>query len=197
MTSHANDEQELSEQFPKQSTLLSDEMADKQKVQNFLANKEKTDWRIVDELEANETNRAQNLMQQCKLEKTVKQQPQEALAETNITIAIQPNELEEQQKEEKSHKYLAVQQEAAEKGKGFGAARLNLYQQLVKQSDVLSATMRSYAQKKQAFQNVLANRQKIIVNLQSDIEIHMAKLDDAEDLIQQLKTEACKRKLAI
>ena len=171
---------------------LSDEMADKQKVQNFPVNEEKTDWRIVDKYEM---YGAQNLMQQCKME-TLKQ-PQEPFAETNITIARQPNELEEQQKEENPDKYLAVRQEVAGKGEGLRAASLNLYQQLVKQSDVLSATMRSYTQKKQAFQNVLANRQRIIVNLQSDIEIHMAKLDDAKDLIQQLKTEICNRKPAI
>ena len=169
---------ELKEQLAKQSDLLSGQMADKQKVQNFPTNKEKTDWTIVDKLGA--------------------EQPQESLAEMNITIARHPNELEEREKEsqEESDKYSAMQQEVVRKGEGLAAAKYempDLHYRLVKLSDVLSATMRSYAEKKQAFQNVLKDRQKFIDNLQSDIEIHVAKLNNANDLIQQLKLDHKKK----
>ena len=105
-----------------------------------------------------------------------------------------PNELEEWQKEskEQSDKILALQQEAAEKGEELAAAKSemsNLHHQLVQQSDLLSATMTSYAGKEQAFQNVLADKERIIGNLQSDIEMYMAKLNDSKDLMQQLKLE--------
>ena len=166
---------DLKEQLAKQSDLLSSEMANKQ---NFPTNKEKTDWRIVDKLGA--------------------EQPQESLADMNITIAKHPNELEKREKEsqKKSDKCLALQQEVVQKGEGLAAAKYemsDLHYRLVKLSDVLSATMRSYAENKQAFQNVLADRQKIIGNFQSDIEIHVAKLNNANDLIQQLKLDHKKK----
>ena len=105
-----------------------------------------------------------------------------------------PNELEEWQKEskEQSDKILALQQEVVEKGEELAASKSemsNLYHQLVQQSDLLSATMTSYAEKEQAFQNVLADKERIIGNLQSDIEMYMAKLNDSKDLMQQLKLE--------
>ena len=101
------------------------------------------------------------------------------------------NELEEWQKEskEQSDKILALQQEVAEKGEELATAKSEmskLHHQLVQQSDLLSATMTSYAEKEQAFQN---DKERIISNLQSDVEMYMAKLNDSKDLMQQLKLE--------
>ena len=109
---------------------------------------------------------------------------------------LRANELEEWQNEskEQSDKILALQQEVAEKGEELAAAKSemsNLHHQLVQQS---SATMKSYAEKEQGFQNVLADKERIIGNLQSDIEMYMAKLNDSKDLIQQLKLEQLSEK---
>ena len=119
----------------------------------------------------------------------------EQLAEQSDLLSTEmANELEEWQKEskEQSDKILALQQEVTEKGEELAAAKSemsNLHHELVKQSDLLSATMTSYAEKEQAFQNVLADKERIIGNLQSDVEMYMAKLNDSKDLMQQLKLE--------
>ena len=115
--------------------------------------------------------------------------PNEQLAKQSDVLRA--NELEEWQKEskEQSDKILALQQEVAENGEELAAAKSemsNLHHELVQQS---SATMKSYAEKEQAFQNVLADKERIIGNLQSDIEMYMAKLNDSKDLMQQLKLE--------
>ena len=65
----------------------------------------------------------------------------------------------------------------------------NLHHQMVQQSDVLSTAMTSYAEKEQIFQSVLADKERIIDELQSDVEIYTAKLNDVKDSKQQLKTE--------
>ena len=63
----------------------------------------------------------------------------------------------------------------------------NLHHQLVQQSDLLSVTI--YADKEQPLQCVLANKEKIMDELQADNEMYMAELNDAKDFIQQLKKE--------
>ena len=120
--------------------------------------------------------------------------PNEQLAKQSDVLRA--NELEEWQKEskEQSDKILALQQEVAEKGEELAAAKSemsNLHHELVQQS---SATMKSYAEKELAFQNVLADKERIIGNLQSDIEMYMAKLNDSKDLMQQLKLEQLSEK---
>jgi len=65
----------------------------------------------------------------------------------------------------------------------------NLHHQLVQQSDQLSTALIDYTDKEKAFQSKLADKQRIIDTLQSDIEMYTVKLNDSKDLMQQLKTE--------
>ena len=66
----------------------------------------------------------------------------------------------------------------------------NLHHQLLHlQPDLLSATMTSYADKQQALQNEVADKEKIIDELQANNEMYKAELNDDKDFIQQLKKE--------
>ena len=60
----------------------------------------------------------------------------------------------------------------------------NLHHQLVQQSDLLSATMTRYADKQQALQCVLADKEKIIVQLQVENERDKAALNVVKDFMQ-------------
>ena len=118
---------------------------------------------------------------------------QDSLADVNITIRKHIN-LEEWPKEsqEQLDKIVALQQEVEEKGEELVTTKSemsNLHHQMVQQSDVLSAAMTSYAEKEQIFQSVLADKERIIDDLQSDVEMYTAKLNDVKDSKQQLKTE--------
>ena len=118
---------------------------------------------------------------------------QDSLADVNITIRKHIN-LEEWPKEsqEQLDKIVALQQEVEEKGEELVTTKSemsNLHHQMVQQSDVLSAAMTSYAEKEQIFQSVLADKERIIDELQSDVEMYTAKLNDVKDSKQQLKTE--------
>ena len=118
---------------------------------------------------------------------------QDSLADVNITIRKHIN-LEEWLKEsqEQLDKIVALQQEVEEKGEELVTTKSemsNLHHQMVQQSDVLSAAMTSYAEKEQIFQSVLADKERIIDELQSDVEMYTAKLNDVKDSKQQLKTE--------
>ena len=119
---------------------------------------------------------------------------QDSLADMNIIVRKCTNNLEEWQKEsqEQLDKIVALQQEVEEKGEELVTTKSemsNLHHQMVPQSDVLSATMTSYAEKEQTLQSVLADKERIIYQLQSDVEMYTAKLNDVKDSKQQLKTE--------
>ena len=118
---------------------------------------------------------------------------QDSLADMNIIVRKRTN-LEEWQKEsqEQLEKIVALQQEVEEKGEELVTTKSemsNLHHQMVQQSDVLSATMTSYAEKEQTLQSVLADKERIIYQLQSDVEMYTAKLNNVKDSKQQLKTE--------
>ena len=118
---------------------------------------------------------------------------QDSLADVNITIRKHIN-LEEWQKEsqEQLDKIVALQQEVKEKGEELVTTKSemsNLHHQMVQQSDLLSAAMTSYAEKERIFQSVLADKERIVDELQSDVEMYTAKLNDVKDSKQQLKTE--------
>ena len=118
---------------------------------------------------------------------------QDSLADMNIIVRKCTN-LEEWQKEsqEQLDKIVVLQQEVEEKGEELVTTKSemsNLRHQMVQQSDVLSATMTSYAEKEQTLQSVLADKERIIYQLQSDVEMYTAKLNDVKDSKQQLKTE--------
>ena len=119
---------------------------------------------------------------------------QDSLADMNSTIRRHTSELEEWQKEsqEQLDKILSLQQEVAEKGEELTLTKsemYNLHHQLVQQSDQLSTALIDYTDKEKAFQRKLADKQRIIDTLQSDIEMYTVKLNDSKDLMQQLKTE--------
>ena len=119
---------------------------------------------------------------------------QDSLADMNIIVRKCTNNLEEWQKEsqEQLDKIVALQQEVEDKGEELVTTKSemsNLHHQMVQQSDVLSATMTSYAEKEQTLQSVLADKERIIYQLQSDVEMYTAKLNDVKDSKQQLKTE--------
>ena len=108
----------------------------------------------------------------------------------DVTVSRHSDELEEWQKEgrEQLDKISALQQEVEEKGEELVTTKSeisNLYHQLVQQSDLLSAAMT----KEQAFHSILADKERIIDQLQSDIEMYSAKLNDVKDSMQQLKIQ--------
>ena len=61
--------------------------------------------------------------------------------------------------------------------------------QLVQQSDCLSDIMTSFANKKQAMLQVLADKERIIDNLQADTAKCKVKLEDAKDITSQQKLQ--------
>ena len=204
------------------SDLYHAEIEEKQTMKDELTDKERT----IDMLQADiamykvELNNAKDFMSQLKVEQlSMKQEladnekemmeklrvKDETLAKlkeeliikqdslADITVRKRTN-LEEWQKEsqEQLDKIVALQQEVEEKGEELVTTKSemsNLHHQMVQQSDVLSAAMTSYAEKEQIFQSVLVDKERIINELQSDVEMYTAKLNDVKDSKQQLKTE--------
>ena len=114
---------------------------------------------------------------------------QDSLADMNITIRKRTNDLEEWQKEseEQVYKIVALQHEVEEKGEELVTTKSemsNLHHRLLQQSDLLSTAMTSYAEKEQTFQSALADKERIIDELQDDIEMYTAKLNDGKNSIK-------------
>ena len=218
----AEKDEELVVTRNKISDLYHAEIEEKQTMKDELTDKERT----IDMLQADiamykvELNNAKDFMSQLKMEQlSMKQEladnekemmeklrvKDETLAKlkkeliikqdslADITVRKRTN-LKEWQKESQVQldTIVALQQEVEEKGEELVTTKSemsNLHHQMVQQSDVLSTAMTSYAEKEQIFQSVLADKERIIDELQSDVEIYTAKLNDVKDSKQQLKTE--------
>ena len=126
-----------------------------------------------------------------KQELTIKQN---SLDDLGITIQRHSSELEYWQKEsqENMHKIFTLEQAIIEKGAELVTTRSemsNLHCQLVQQSDHLSDMTTSYADKEQALQNELDDKNTNIDNLHADNALLKAELDDAKHVIQLLKSQ--------
>ena len=158
---------DLNDQLAEQADLLNTEMAEKQKIQEVLTScKEKINWRMVDKLEADKDMYrsqlidAEDLIQQLKMEQSSTRQQLE------------------QEVEEKGEELVITKSEIS-----------NLQHQLAHQSDLLSATITSYAEKEQTFDGMLTDKQRMINMLRSDVEMYTTKLNDIKESMQQLLTE--------
>ena len=202
---------DLKDKIKQQSDLLSIERIEKQSMKDELADKMRTN----DNLQA-KRNDMKDLMDQLKMELAdnenklmknmivkdealtkLKQElaiKQNSLDDLGITIQRHSSELEYWQKEsqENMHKIFTLEQANIEKGAELVTTRSemsNLHCQLVQQSDHLSGMMTSYADKEQALQNELDDKNTNIDNLHADNALLKGKLDDAKHVIQQLKSQ--------
>ena len=209
MTRNANSD--LKDEIRQRSDLLSIERLEKQSMKHELADKMRTN----DNLQA-KLNDMKDLMDQLKLELAdnenklmknmivkdealtkLKQElaiKQNSLDDLSITIQRNSSELEYWQKEsqENMHKIFTLEQAIVEKGAELVTTRSemsNLHCQLVQQSDLLSGMMTTYADKEQALQNELDDKNTNIDNLHADNALLKAELNDAKHVIQQLKSQ--------
>ena len=202
---------DLRDEIRQRSDLLSIERIEKQSMKHELADKIRTN----DNLQA-KLNDMKDLMDQLKLELAdnenklmknmivkdealtkLKQElaiKQNSLDDLSITIQRHSSELEYWQKEsqENMHKIFNLEQAIIENGAELATTRSemsNLHCQLVQQSDHLNGMMTSYADKEQALQNELDDKNTNIDNLHADNALLKGKLDDAKHVIQQLKSQ--------
>ena len=202
---------DLKDEIKQQSDLLSIERIEKQSMKHELADKMRTN----DNLQA-KLNDMKDLMDQLKLELAdnenklmknmivkdealtkLKQElaiKQNSLDDLGVTIQRHSSELEYWQKEsqENMHKIFTLEQAITEKGAELVTSRSemsNLHCQLVQQSDHLSDMMTSYADKEQALQNELDDKNTNIDNLHADNALLKAELNDAKHVIQLLKSQ--------
>ena len=102
------------------------------------------------------------------------------------------NELEEWKKEsqEQLNKISTLQKEVVAKEEELAAIESempNLHHRLVQQTDLLSSIVTSYADKEQTFQYVLADKERIIGQLQADNEMYKSEMNDVKETVQQLQ----------
>ena len=110
-----------------------------------------------------------------------------------VTVSRHSNELDEWRRETKKQldRISTLQQQVAVKEEILVATKINemsnLRHQLLRQSDLLSGIMRSYTDKERIFQYVLADKKRIINQLQADNEIYVAELNNAKNFMQQME----------
>ena len=199
---------DLHHELTQQADLLSAETANRQTLKQQLTDKE----RIIDKLEADitmyegELNDAKDLLSQVKKEtKENIRVKDEALAklkeellmkqicldDMNSTTIRRSNEFDEWRREaqEQLVRISTLQKEAAVKEEKLVAIQINemsnLRQQLLQKSNLLSATMRSYATKEQTLRYVLADKQRIIEQLRADNKIYAAEMNNSKNFRQK------------
>ena len=198
------------DQLVQQSDRLSDMMTSfankKQALVQVLADKE----RIIDNLQVDtakckvELEDAKDIISQQKLEQLSVEQKlaeneqeminlkEQIRVKDEILAELKEELMLKKESQEQLEKVSNLQKEVAVKEGELAAVKnemSNLHHQLLHQSDLLSATMTSYADKQQALQYELADKEKIIDELQANNEMYKAELNDDQDFIQQLKKE--------
>ena len=209
VTRNANSD--LKDEIRQRSDLLSIERLEKQSIKHELADKMRTNDnlqaklndmkdlmdRLKMELADNENKLMKNMIVKDEALTKLKQElaiKQNSLDDLSITIQRNSSELEYWQKEsqENMHKIFNLEQAIIENGAELVTTRSemsNLHCQLVQQSDHLNGMMTSFADKEQALQNELDDKNTNIDNLHADNALLKGKLDDAKHVIQQLKSQ--------
>ena len=210
---------DLSEELVKQSDLLSAEMADKQKMKDALANKQRINWRIVDKLEQdNQTYRAQledaeDLIQQFKMEQSsIQQHLADIEKEMTGRIRIQDEEMVELKKEliEKQKSFDAAVSKHSDELEGLQKvtqeqvlalqksiagkdeeidAMRNEISDLHHQLAQQSGVLSGEMVDKQKMKLELTDKEKMIEMLKADTIMYKIELNDAKELISQLELE--------
>ena len=218
----------LTQELVKQSDLLNAEMADKQKMKDALAsNKQRINWRVVDELEQdNQSYRAQlgdaeDLIQQFKMEQSSMQQHLTDI-ENEMTgrIRIKDKEMVELKKElmMKQKSFDDAVSKHSDELEGLQKARQNQVLALQKSiagkdeeidsmrnevSDLhdqlakQSGVLSAEMEDKQIMKLELTDKEKMIDMLQADATMYKVELNDARELISQLELERMSMKQQI
>ena len=210
---------DLSEELVKQSDLLSAEMADKQKMKDALANKQRINWRIVDKLEQdNQTYRAQledaeDSIQQFKMEQSsIQQHLADIEKEMTGRIRIKDEEMVELKKEliEKQKSFDAAVSKHSDELEGLQKvtreqvlalqksiagkdedidAMRNEISDLHHQLAQQSGVLSAEMEDKQTMKLELTDKEKMIEMLKADATMYKVELNNAKELISQLELE--------